>query len=154
MQNDNVKVNRTISDNLLRVFPFMKFFFDKFPWLVQFINFGIVGVSNMLVAYLAYFILVYLNVHPQIANIFSVLISSLNAYLWNKLWVFKHTSTKKVAAPLKFFIVYGGNFLLGVLLLHLYIDVWHLSKYIAPVISMPVTIPLNYVLNKFWVFKV
>ena len=153
MLKDKVNDNNNISDNLLKMFPFMKFFFDRFSWLAQFINFGIVGVSNMLVAYSVYAILVYFNVHPQIANIFSVLVSILNAYVWNRFWVFSQTATKKVTAPIRFIVVYGGNLLLGMVLLYLYIDVWHLNKYIAPFISMPVTIPLNYILNRFWVFK-
>ena len=153
MLKDKVNDNNNISDNLLKMFPFMKFFFDRFSWLAQFINFGIVGVSNMLVAYSVYAILVYFNVHPQIANIFSVLVSILNAYVWNRFWVFSQTATKKVTGPIRFIVVYGGNLLLGMVLLYLYIDVWHLNKYIAPFISMPVTIPLNYILNRFWVFK-
>lgn len=146
-------IDNNISDKLIGYFPFLKKIFNVFPWLVQFINFGIVGVSNTVIAYGIYAGLVYFNIHPQIANIISFIGSVLNAYIWNKLWVFKGKSNNKTTTPLKFFVVYGGNLVLGIILLYLYLDVWHLNKYLAPFLSLPVTVPLNYLLNKFWVFK-
>ncbi|GAA0083782.1 GtrA family protein [Clostridium sp. CTA-7] len=143
----------TFSDKLVEWIPFLNKIFKVFPWLMQFINFGIVGVSNTIVAYGIYAILVYFNLHPQIANIISFLASMLNAYIWNKVWVFKDSSNKKKTTAVKFTVVYGGNLLLGIILLYLYLDVWHLNKYIAPFLSLPITIPANYILNKFWVFK-
>lgn len=141
------------TDKLVRIFPFLKKIFDAFPWLTQFINFSIVGVSNMVIAYLVYAILVYYNIHPQIANLISFGVSVLNAYIWNKFWVFNGHVNKGVSTPMKFLVVYGGNLILGIVLLYLYLEVWHLNKYIAPFISLPVTVPLNYLLNKLWVFK-
>lgn len=145
--------NKSNVSKLIRIFPFMEGLFNNFPWLVQFVNFGIVGLSNTVVAYSVYAVLVYYNLHPQIANIISFMVSVLNAYIWNRVWVFSGHQVKKVSTPFKFIVVYGGNLLLGILLLYLYLNVWHLNKYIAPFISLPVTVPLNYILNKLWVFR-
>ncbi|MEG2931919.1 MAG: GtrA family protein [Ruthenibacterium sp.] len=30
---------------------------------------------------------------------------------------------------------------------------WGVSEWIAPVINLVITIPLNFILNKFWTFK-
>lgn len=121
--------------------------------MAQFINFGIVGLSNTLIAYSVYVVLVYFNLHPQIANFISFVLSVLNGYILNRFWVFSVHDSTSIYTPLKFFTVYGGNLIFGILLLYLYIDVWHLNKYLAPLISLPLTVPANYLLNKFWVFN-
>jgi putative flippase GtrA len=127
--------------------------FWRWPLFKQFINFGLVGFSNLLVAYSAYAILLLFGIHPQIANLFSFAVSVANAYLLNRFWVFRKSETSRTSTPLKFIAVYGGNLGLGIVLLYLYTDVWHLNPYLAPFLSLPLTVPVNYLLNKYWVFR-
>ena len=124
----------------------------RFKWIPQFVSFGLVGISNLLVAYSVYALLVWVGLHPQIANAISFMVSVINAYLLNHSWVFKKRK-KQTSTPIKFAVVYGGNFLLGVFLLYLYLDVFHWNKYLAPFLSLPITVPLNFLLNKYWVFN-
>jgi len=138
---------------LLFVIPPVRWMCKKLPWLEQFISFGIVGVLNTLISYVTYVILVYFNVHPQIANIFGFIASVTNAYFLNKYWVFREASTKSKAQTIRFFAVYGMTFFMGVFFLYLYIDLLEISKYVAPILSLLVTIPTNFILNKLWVFK-
>jgi len=153
MRKELRNTNSNITDTFIRIFPFTRKIFETFPGLVQFFNFGIVGLSNTIIAYSVYAVLVYFNLHPQIANLFAFAASVTNAYIWNRFWVFKGNAQKKASTPFKFFAVYGGNLLLGIFLLYLFIDVWHINKYLAPLLSLPLTVPVNYLLNKFWVFK-
>ena len=88
----------------------------------------------------------FLGCYYIIANIIGFLISVLNAYYWNNKYVFarneKNNTPKKL---LKVYISYGSTFLL--------VDIWHVSEYIAPIINLCITIPLNFILNKLWAFK-
>ncbi len=130
---------------------------DRFPWLLQFVKFGLVGVSNTLVYYGIYSLLVHFGCHYAIANGIGFVISVLNSYLWNSLFVFKKGEGKKrnsAATLVKTFISYAlTGLLLQTLLLHLLIDVAGFSKYVAPLLCVCVTTPLNFLLNKFWSFR-
>lgn len=37
--------------------------------------------------------------------------------------------------------------------MYLWVDVLHISKYLAPILTLFVTVPYNYLFSKFWVFK-
>lgn len=143
-----------LTDIIIKILPFTKCIFERFPWLSQFINFSMVGIINMVLSYAIYAFLIYLSVHPQIANQIAFWLSVLNGYLLNKFWVFEAKTKQKSASQLlKYVITYAFNNVLGIFLLWLYIDILHLNAYIAPFISLPITIPMNYCINKFWIFK-
>lgn len=146
--------NLPLDERIKHFFPWTVAVFQHFPWLVQFVNFSLVGVINLLLSYVLYSVCIYLGMHHQIANQVSFWLSVLNGYVLNKCWVFdkKHSGRTKAEA-IKYFSVYGFNFLLGIFLLYLYVDVWEINKYLAPIISLPVTVPLNYILNRKWVFN-
>ncbi len=123
----------------------------------QFIKFGIVGVSNTLIAYIAYSICVYVGIHYLIANAIGFFISVLNAYYWSDRFVFKKGEGESRSALwtlAKTYIAYGSTgLLLASILLCLYVDKLHISEYIAQLLVLVVTIPLNFIINKFWSFK-
>lgn len=143
-----------ITEYIEAVLPFTGPIFKRFPWFSQFVNFSVVGVINMGLSYLVYAVLIYLHVHHQIANLAAFWISVMNGYILNRFWVFKkHAVQRSPAQTLRYFLTYGFNMLLGIALMYLYVDILHLNKYIVPFISLPITIPLNYCINRFWVFR-
>lgn len=120
---------------------------------IEFIKFGIVGVSNTLISLCIYYILVYFNMNYIIANTSGFIISVLNAYYWNNKYVFNKT-TKGILQPLiKTFASYGVTFVLSTVLLVIMVDCLNISQIIAPILNLIITIPLNFLLNKFWAFK-
>ena len=126
-------------------------------WL-QFIQFGIVGASNTLIALGVYQLCLHaFHMHYQLANLLSFVVSVTNAYYWNSRYVFKSDEAKNfrrhAAAYLKTLLSYGSTFLLSTALLTLWVEVFHMSKAIAPIINLVITIPLNFMLNKFWTFR-
>ena len=121
--------------------------------IIQFIKFGIVGISNTIISLIVYYALVYLGVNYLIANICGFIISVLNAYYWNNKYVFKNSKTNKSGKLLKTYASYGITFILSNVLLYVQVDILGISKIIAPIINLIITIPLNYLLNKFWTFK-
>ena len=125
--------------------------------LIQFIKFGIVGISNTLISYCTYAVLVWLGVNFLLSNLIGFVVSVLNSFYWNSRYVFdlNNADTKqKLKALIKTFISYAGTGLvLSSAMLILCIDIVHLSKYIAPIINLIITVPVNFVVNKVWAFK-
>lgn len=119
---------------------------------IQFIKFGIVGLSNTAIGLGAYYIFLWLGCHYLAANVLSWIISVFNAFYWNNKYVFKSDKAWTVAL-LKTYISYGTSFLAGTFLLYSLVEWMAVSAIMAPVISLAITIPMNFLLNKFWTFR-
>ena len=122
-------------------------------FLSQFIKFGIVGVSNTLIFFAAYYPLVWFGVHYILANFIGFVLGTLNSFYWNRKFVFKQTDGNKTKQLIKVFMAYGLTVFLSTVLLFLLVDIIGISEFIAPLISFCFTIPTNFLLNKFWVFR-
>lgn len=124
---------------------------------VQFLKFGIVGLSNTLISYVIYSGLVYVGLHYLLASVVGFIASVINAFYWNNRYVFKsiYKGKKKILFSLiKCILSYGvTGLLLQNILLYLLVDMLSISKYLAPLLILIITIPSNYLLNKFWAFK-
>ena len=130
----------------------------RWGWVVQFIQFGLVGVSNTLIHLCVYYLCVYaFSMHYQLANLAAFCVSILNAYFWNSRYVFASGERKSLSAHagafLKMLVSYGGTYLLSLLLLWVWVEKLQINKGVAPLLNLLVTIPVNYVLNKFWTFR-
>lgn len=127
-------------------------------FLSQFFKFGLVGVLNTALTYAVFFILVKINVHYQIANAIGFVIGVLNSYYWNNRYVFKTKEGEKrnhFKALLKTFAAYGiTGLLLQSFFLWLYVEHFGIDSLIAQLISLCITVPTNFVLNKYWSFKI
>lgn len=129
--------------------------FKKYSKLFfQFFKFGIVGVSNTLISLGTYYLLVFLGVHYLIANTAGFLLSVVNAYIWNSKYVFKEkTEESSARAFSKVFMSYLLSFCLSSVLIWLFVQVMNISEYLAPILRLVATIPLNFFMNKLWAFK-
>ena len=124
---------------------------------LQFIKFGIVGVSNTLIHYFTYLICIFAGCHYLIASVIGFLVSVLNAFYWNNKYVFvkEENATRSLwQAFLKTFLSYAGT---GLVLENVLLVIWvrflHVPEAIAPLVTLLITIPINFILNKFWAFK-
>ena len=124
---------------------------------IQFLNFCIVGVSNFLVNYIVFIVCIRVfGMVYHLANVFAFIISVFNAFFWNDRYVFKGNKNlaDKAKRLLKTYISYALTGLLLIeVLLFIELDVCHISEFIAPVINLFITTPINFLLNKFWAFK-
>jgi putative flippase GtrA len=128
--------------------------------MTQFVKFGIVGFSNTVIAYAIYSALVYVNIHYIAANVAAFIVSVLNSFFWNSKYVFKRLpdddrrKSGVWGALLKSYVSYAFTGLaLSNIMLYVFVDLLRVSAYIAPLISLAITVPLNFILNKKWTFK-
>lgn len=119
---------------------------------IQFIKFGIVGLSNTFITFVVYFILVKLNVYYVTANIIGYIAGVINSFFWNSSWVFKK-SKKDLSLLIKFVIVNLITLAITSFVLYIGADKLNISKYVAQIISTIIGILFNYTLNKLWTFK-
>lgn len=126
--------------------------FDLKNIMQQFIKFGIVGISNTFISLLIFYLLVFLHFHYILANTLAFIISVLNSYYWNRKYVFNKTD-KRIQTLTKTFISYGTTFVLGTFLLFVMVEKLNVSQLIAPLVNLLITVPINFLFNKFWAFK-
>lgn len=128
---------------------------DKMKKLIkQFVGFGLVGVTNTLISLLIYYVLVYFGCHYILANCFGFIGGVINSYFLNSRLVFKNKAEKNSKkAFIKVTISYGISFGISTVLMYIMVDKLNISEYIAPLIRLVVTVPINFVLNKLWAFK-
>lgn len=132
--------------------------------LIQFVKFGIVGLSNTIVSYVVYLVAYFtfrkLGVVPTIdylvAQFFGFVISVLWSFVLNRKYVFQanNETVPWLQALLKTYASYAftGLFLNSVLSV-LWVEWLGVSKLIAPIFNLLISVPINFVLNKFWAFK-
>lgn len=131
--------------------------------LIQFVKFGIVGTSNTLISYVinvaVLFLLKPLHVEwDYIAgNLISFALSVLWSFYWNNRVVFTIQDGEKRSiwqVLLKTYIAYGfTGIVLNNILSWVWINCLDVSKFIAPLINLIISVPLNFLINKFWAFK-
>ncbi len=142
---------------LLRKVFRLKISEENLEKIFQFVQFGIVGVSNTLISYIVYIILVSLGSYYLIASLIGFLISVINAFYWNNKYVFKSRKEEKrtlCGAFIKTFASYAGTgLILNNILLIIWIDILEINEMAGPIINLFITIPLNFLLNKYWAFK-
>lgn len=138
---------------------------EKFCAFMQFVRFGIVGVSNTVINYLIYvgslWALEAAHLIPKwdylVAQGIAFVLSVLWSYYWNNRMVFTLEEGEKRSlwkSLLKTYVSYSFTGLfLNTLLLYLWVDLLGISKLIAPIINLLVSVPLNFIINKFWAFK-
>ena len=131
--------------------------------LTQFVLFGIVGVSNTVISYLLNIMVLGLLSPFRLAwdyiagNLVAFLLSVLWSFYWNNRIVFTQgegQSRNLWTALLKAYAAYGfTGIVLNNILSWIWISMFHISKYIAPLINLVISVPLNFVINKLWTFK-
>lgn len=128
----------------------------KWTAFMQFVMFGLVGFSNTVISYSVYCILVFIGVNQYVASISGFFASVINAFYWNNNFVFRkeeYEERSSVKAFIKLLVCYAvTGLVLQNILLWLCTDKFGINPYIAPIIILFITIPLNFVLNKFWSF--
>lgn len=132
--------------------------------LEQFIKFGIVGITNTIISYVLN-LLVLILMRPLnvswdfvMGNVIAFILSVLWSFYWNNRIVFVVQNGQKRnvwKALIKTYIAYGfTGIVLNNILGWVWISVLHISKYVAPLINLIFSVPINFIINKMWAFKI
>lgn len=154
----------------------------KLAALWQFVKFGMVGAFNTVLSYVIYNVCYYaFHTGAQLANVVGFVITVFSAFLLQNRFVFKQdeNAEKRVwwKVLIKTYVSYSvtGLFLTS-FLLWLWLDAIKLGEHIgwlcdwiagvgitfapqdlaaslAPLLNMVITIPLNFIINKFWAYR-
>ena len=125
--------------------------------IIQFIKFGTVGAINTVLSYAitngAYYLL---HLHEQISNIIAFVITVFISFMLNGRFVFTENKEERNfwKSLLKVYASYSitGVFLTAILL-YIEEELLGIPHYIATLMNLVVTIPINFLLNKFWAYK-
>ena len=129
----------------------------------QFIKFCIVGVSNIFISYFIYLFCykIFLNfgivgkVNYLTSQLIGFVVSLFWSFYWNNRYVFDHQieHRKLIKSFCKMVASYSfTGIILNSLLLIIWIDFFNISAVLAPVINLLFSVPLNFILNKYWAF--
>lgn len=123
--------------------------------MLQFVGFGLIGLLNTVLSYGITNVCYYaFGLHEQISNLFAFLITVLISYLLNSRFVFEKDKQPWYLALAKVYASYAFTelILMGVLL---FIEerLFGIPHYIATFVNLIITVPLNFLLNKFWAYR-
>lgn len=153
--------------------------------VIQFIKFGLVGVSNTAISYgvdqLFYYVVFRDSAMEEklkitIVSALAFFVSVTNSYFWNNRFVFKSENRKSVGQHLYAYFKTVVCYALTGLVLSPAIKIWlsdvvmpaalvsrlpsflvaeggRLPYWVLSIVPLIVSIPLNFVLNKFWAFR-
>lgn len=128
--------------------------FFKSDKIKQFLKFAVVGCSNTFISLAVYYVLIYLGVQYILANTAGFVISVCNAFYWSNKYVFTQKTERNTLKLFgKVFLSYGGSFLLSTILITVFVEILNISEYVAPLLRLIITVPLNFFVNKLWAFK-
>ena len=119
----------------------------------QFVKFGVVGCINTATSLLIYYVLLFFNIQYLLASISGYIFSSVVGFILNKFWVFQAKGTKTLQETIRYYIVYGCALLMNLTIMYLQVDILLISDKIAPLITLCVTVPFNFIMSRVWVFK-
>lgn len=131
--------------------------------LSKFVKFALIGFTNTALSY-ALNVAVLLLLKPwQVSwdyiagNIISFALSVLWSWYWNSRVVFRPNSADE-RLPLRTLLKsYAAYAVTGIFLNNVLSWVWimklSISKYAAPLINLCISVPLNFILHRFWIYE-
>jgi GtrA-like protein. len=109
--------------------------------LKEFIGFLGVGVTNTILTYFIYLLLLFV-IHYQLAYLFSYILGIFITYYLNLKFVFKKKSNKEKI--LKFPLVYIFQYIVGAILMNIIVNKLDINKSFAPILIILFMLPITF----------
>ena len=124
------------------------------PVLVQFIKFGIVGVSNTLLTLVVYTVLLKVfGVWYLAASAIGFIAGATNGFLLNRRWTFRD-HVGDALTPVRWAIVQGAGLAIDELMLYVLVHDAKLDKLLAQVCATAFVTVTTFFVNRAWTFRV
>lgn len=116
------------------------------------LNYLAIGVINTSVGFGLIFLLMYINIVPEVANFMGYLTGFLVSFHLNKKYNFRSQGAllKEIK---KFAIAMAIAYLINLFVLIIELRIFNVNKYYAQIIASAFYVVTGYLLSKFWVFK-
>jgi putative flippase GtrA len=123
------------------------------PMLVQFVKFGVVGVSNTLLAFTIYTVLLKgFGVWYLAASAIGFVVGAVNGFLLNRRWTFAgHVGD--ALTPVRWGIVQGCGLALNEGLLYLFVDDAGIEKLLSQAFATGIVTVITFLVNRAWTFR-
>ena len=123
-------------------------------WL-QLVRFGVVGGIGFAVNLAVYALFVHaLGVDYHVAAVLAWLVAVVNNFMLNRHWTFDARDGLVHFQAMRFLVVSLGALLVSLLLLTLLVEGAGLPKVAAQALAVAASMPLNFLGNKLWSFRV
>jgi putative flippase GtrA len=121
--------------------------------IAQFLKFGTVGVSNTLIAFAVYTLLLKVfGVWYVAASGVGFMIGAINGFLLNRSWTFRGHAGDRLT-PVRWTVVQSCGLLLNLGLVYLFVDEAGLDKLLGQVPATVVVTVLTFFANRAWTFR-
>jgi putative flippase GtrA len=123
------------------------------PLVSQFVKFGIVGVSNTLIFFLVYTLLLKVfGVWYVAASGIGFAVGAINGFLWNRAWTFRgHVGD--ALTPVRWFVVQSSGLLANLGLVYLFVDGAGLGELVGQAVTIVIVTVLTFLANRAWTFR-
>ncbi|HST54711.1 MAG TPA: GtrA family protein [Solirubrobacteraceae bacterium] len=116
-------------------------------------KFGIVGVSNTLLTFLVYTLLVKaFGVWYLAASGIGFAVGAVNGFLLNRRWTFREHAGDALT-PVRWFVVQGCGLLANLGLVYALVDGWRVDKLLGQAIATVIVVVLTFFANRAWTFR-
>jgi putative flippase GtrA len=123
------------------------------PVIAQFLKFGVVGVSNTLLTFVVFTILVkVLGMWYVAASALGFMVGACNGFLLNRSWTFRGHSGGSSAA-VRWTIVQGCGLLVDLGLIYLFVSGAGLPKLAGQAFAIALVVGATFFVNRTWTFK-
>ena len=123
------------------------------PLLIQFVKFGIVGVSNTLLTFVVYTLLLKVfGVWYLAASAIGFAVGTINSFLLNRRWTFRgHVGD--ALTPVRWTIVQGCGLGVNEALLYVFVHDARVDKLLSQAFATAVVTITTFLANRAWTFR-
>ncbi len=124
------------------------------PLVAQFAKFGLVGVSNTLLFFAVYTLLLKVfGVWYLAASGIGFAVGAVNGFLLNRAWTFKGHEGDALTA-VRWCVVQGCGLVLNLGLIYLFVSGAGLDKLVGQAIAIAIVVVVTFFANRSWTFRV
>jgi putative flippase GtrA len=123
------------------------------PIATQFVKFGIVGISNTLLTFLVYTLLLKVfGVWYLAASAIGFAVGAVNGFMLNRRWTFRE-HVGDALTPVRWFVVQGCGLLANLGLVYLLVQEGGLDKLLGQACATAIVVVLTFIANRSWTFR-
>jgi putative flippase GtrA len=123
------------------------------PVVAQFVKFGIVGVSNTVIFFLVYTVLLKVfGVWYIAASGIGFAVGATNGFLWNRRWTFRE-HVGDALTPVRWFVVQTSGLFVNLGLVYLFVDGAGMGELPGQAVTIVIVTLLTFFANRAWTFK-